>query len=90
MGCTRYKVTFECDCGENYGSCEKRSFFILNYNRSVDIGTLYLKHHADDKESKMQNLGSFTDKGLNALIKVLTQSDPDEELTEQDLEEINE
>jgi hypothetical protein len=90
MGLTNYKVTYECDCGENWGDCDKRSFFILQYNRTVDIGTLFHKHHADDENSKMQDLGAFTDKGLAALVKVLTQSDPDEETNEADEKDIKE
>lgn len=88
MSRTNYKVTFSCDCGENYGSCEKRSLFILEYDRSVDIGSLFFKNHADDEGSKMEFLGSFSDKGIEALVKVLTIHMPDESLDDSDLKEI--
>lgn len=88
MGVNRYKVTYECDCGENYGSCEKRSFFLFEYNRSCDIGTLYHKRHADDEDSKIERLGSFTDTMLAALGNVLSGEDNGEDWTQSDIKEI--
>jgi len=76
MGYNRYKVTFECDSGCDYGSCGKRNLFIFEYNRSCDIGNLFFKHHADDSESKMELLATLTDNAITALINVLTREDP--------------
>lgn len=90
MGSTRYKVTYKCDCGCDYGSCGKRSIFLLDYNRSCDIGTLAHKHHADDSNSKMEYLGSFGDSALSALIKILSESEPSESWNEKDRENFKE
>lgn len=87
MGINRYKVTYECDCGENYNTCEKRSFFLFEYNRSCDLGTIYHKRHADDKDSKVECFGTFTDKMLAALDNVLNGEGNGEVWTESDIEE---
>lgn len=87
MGITRYKVTYKCDCGEDYGSCERRSFFLFEYNRSCDLGSLSHKHHADEPNSKMEYLGTFGDNALSALIKVLTEANPSEIWSEKDEED---
>ena len=79
MGTTRFKVTYQCECGEDWGSCGKRSFFLFSYNRSCDIGALYHKHHADNQGSKLDYLGHFDDTALDALRKILSMSDPDEQ-----------
>jgi hypothetical protein len=89
MGSTRYKVTYKCDCGEFYGSCEKRSFFIFDYNRSIDVGALAWKRHADDPDSLMKNLGTFSDNALSALINVLTQEHASEICTAEENEEFD-
>jgi len=87
MGSTRYKVTYECHCGCDYGSCERRSVFLFDYNRSCDIGSLFHKRHADEPGSKMEFLGSFGDAALSALIKILTENEPSESWDQKDKED---
>lgn len=89
MGVAKYKTSFTCDCSDGYGTCGKKSFFLLEYNRSVDIGSLFYKEHSEDPDSKLKFLGCFTDTGINALVEVLTQSEPKENLTPEELEELN-
>jgi len=88
MGTTRYKVTYNCQCGEDYGSCDKRSFFLFAYNRSCDVGTLYHKLHADLPQSKLEKLGAFGDEAISALVTVLTQQDPSEKWDDNDILEV--
>ena len=88
MNNNRYKVTYTCECGQDYGSCGRRSFFIFDYNCSCDVGTLYYKSHADDNSSKMECLGYFSDEAIDALVKVLTINKNEEKIDESDLEEI--
>jgi hypothetical protein len=64
--------------------------FLFEYNRSVDIGTLSHKGHADEINSKMDYLGAFSDNALSALIKVLTENDPSEKWDEKDIEDFKE
>lgn len=90
MGSTRYKVTYECDCGCDYGSCERRNIFLFEYNRSCDIGTLSHKHHADEPDSKMEYLGAFGDNALSALVKILTEEPPSELWDDKDFEDFKE
>lgn len=90
MGSTRYKVTYKCNCGQDHGSCERRSVFLFEYNRNCDIGTLFHKHHADEPDSKMESLGSFGDNALSALVKVITESIPSESWDERDQEDFKE
>lgn len=77
MGVTRFKRVVECDCGCDYGgNCGKKTTFLFCYNRSCDIGTLYI-----DGEIA----GSWTDNQLHALNEVLTSNTPLDELTPEDL-----
>lgn len=75
MGISRYKVTYECECGCDYGSCERRSFYLLEQNRSSDTASLFHKHHADEKDSKLEFLLTMTDNSMEALITILTSQD---------------
>lgn len=91
MGSTRYKVTYKCDCGcELDGSCGRRSIFLFEYSRSVDIGTLAHKRHADEPDAKMEYLGSLEDVALSALVEVLTQEQPSESWDKKDEEDFKE
>lgn len=84
MGSTRYKITYKCEEGCDYGSCGRRCVFLFEYNRSCDIGTLCHKHHADDVNSKMEYLGAFGDNAISALIKILKENNPSEIWDEKD------
>lgn len=83
MGVTRYKKTVGCDCGCNYGTdCGRKTSFLFCYNRSVDIGTLYIKEDAQNKDSKWNKIQSMTDSQIAALVEVLTSEDHIEDITE--------
>lgn len=76
MGVTRTKITVECDCACDYGSnCGKKNVFLFCYNRSVDIGSLYING---------ERVFCLTDAGLAAISKVMGSSDSDEVLTEEE------
>lgn len=80
MSRNRYKVTYTCECGQDYGSCG----LFFDYNCTCDVGTLYHKSHAEDNNC----LGYFSDEAIDALVKVLTINKNEEKLDESDLEEI--
>lgn len=85
MGVTIYKKTAECECGCNYGSCcGKKTAFVLKYNRSVDVGSLYIKEHAERSESKYEHIISMGDAELAALIEVLGSPEPIEDITDEE------
>lgn len=71
MGATYYKKTIQCDGGCEYGSCDKKSVFVLRYNRSVDTGTIFIKRHIEDENSKFISLGTFTDDEMEALSDII-------------------
>jgi hypothetical protein len=81
------KITYECDCGKNYGSCGEQGVFYMDYNAAIDLGTVYHKPHPDEK---MLLLGSFTDIQLSALIKILSTNDGRGSWTPKEIEEIKE
>ena len=86
MGVIRYKRTVDCECGCNYGSnCGRKISFLLCYNRSVDIGTLYVNNNAENTDSKYERLLSMGDEQLAALIDVLTSPVPIENVTEKEI-----
>lgn len=72
MGITNHKKTIKCECGCDYGSCGRHNVFIMKYNRSVDIGTILIKRHVEELDSKFECLGSFTDNDLRALLDVIS------------------
>jgi hypothetical protein len=77
MGINRYKMTVECDCGCDWGSpCGKKDIWIFCYNRSCDVGTLYLNG---------THVLSGTDKQLAAIHKVMNSSEFLEECTPDEL-----
>lgn len=85
MGVTRVKKTVECECGCNYGShCGKKISYLFCYNRSVDIGSLYIKDHAERPDSKYVHINSMGDNEISALIEVLTSNDTIEEINDED------
>lgn len=89
MGSTYYKKTSCCECGENYGSCEKHNVFVFRYNRTCDIGTLYVKRHIEEENAKYESLGSFGDNDLSALIDVLTSEKKIEDISPEEYKEID-
>jgi hypothetical protein len=76
MGISRFKKTIDCTCGCDYGNdCGKKQVFLFCYNRSVDIGTLYIDG---------ERVFCLTDEGLNAVVDVLGPGDNKEKLTEEE------
>lgn len=87
MGRTITKVSYICDCGENYGSCGVEAGFIQSYNRSCDIGTIYYYHRGITKYT-IQLLGAFGDNGLFALSNLLNINDDElDRLTDEEFKE---
>lgn len=81
------KVEYECDCGQDYGNCEKTGKFIIKYEGVSDLNILYFKGHPDDE---VRELGVFTDKQLDALGKLLTSKwDVLNDLSEDEIKEVN-
>lgn len=77
MGINRYKITVECDCGCDWtANCGKRDVYIFCYNRTCDIGSLYING---------EMVFSGTDKQIAALHKVLNANEPIEKCTEEEL-----
>lgn len=66
------RTEYICDCGEDWGSCGKKSGFIMSYNRSCDLGTIF-HYHGD----KCEAIGTYTDDGLASLSKLLRLGDAD-------------
>jgi hypothetical protein len=75
MGCNHYKVPYECDCGCDYGSCGRRSYYLMRYHRGSDTATIYHNAHADDPkypdDGKLEVVALLTDNGLDALRNLL-------------------
>ena len=84
MGETNYKITYECDCGCDYGGCGKESAFLLKHNRSCDLYTLVHKEHINTESPTVTLLGTFTDEMVNSIVEILTQPHSTENFTEQD------
>lgn len=76
MSTNRYKVTYECDCGQDYGSCGRRNAFLLSYHNGSDTAALYHRQHVDDPTSPydgiLELVAHFTDNKLAALGKILS------------------
>jgi len=88
MGMNQYKVTYKCDCGCDYGSCERRNFFLLEMSRSTDYYRLYHKFHADEVDSKLTEIFGCGDNGMEALAKIINCSNSPEKLNENDIKEL--
>ena len=87
MGVTRFKKTAECECGCDYGSnCGRKITFLFCYNRSVDIGGLYMRESTKGNPGQYKHLASMTDDVISALIDVLTSEKTSEEITSEDRE----
>lgn len=85
MGITRTKRTVACECGCDYGSlCGKTITFLFCYNRSVDVGTLYIKDHSEKPDSKYEFVKGMGDNEISALINVLSENESIEPLTDED------
>lgn len=82
-----YKITYVCDCGQDYGSCEKEGAFYMDYNASCDIATIFQKPHPTDK---MIYIGAFGDNELHALGKILTTNEGEGNWTKQEVDETKE
>ena len=64
VGLTHYKKTVDCECGCDYGSCDRKNTFILRYNRSCDIGTFFVKVKDGGSPHRALNIGEFGSAGL--------------------------
>jgi len=89
MGVNRYRVEYQCDCGCDYGNCDKHNIFILESYRSVDVYSLYHKHHKEEN-SKFEKLLTFTDNGYDALLKILSNGLQEKNIPDDELKEIKE
>lgn len=87
MGSTIYKKTLDCTCGCDYGSnCGKRLSFLFRYNRSCDIGTLWIgEAKKGESEFTYTHVTSMQDDAIAALVQVLTSDMQIEKLTESEL-----
>ena len=76
MGISRFKKTIDCTCGCNYGGdCGKKLVFLFCYNRSVDIGSLYING---------ERVFCLNDDGLAAVSAVMGPDENQEELTDEE------
>lgn len=82
MGRNVTKIEYPCDCSKYTGDKCINSF-IMSYNRSVDVGTLYHVYHG-----QAYRMGSFSDAGLAALVDILS-GEGNAELTEEEKNHIN-
>ena len=78
MSTSIYKVDYKCDCGIDYGNCERECSLILKSQNSCDIYTLYRTDtHWREKEKSCDPVTStevpccFGDAYLSALKKLL-------------------
>ena len=90
MSTSIFKVEYKCDCGIDYGDCDRVCAVILKSNNSCDIYTLY---HTDshqylgNKEPKTTQgaLDCFGDEYLKALSGAIAMKDDNRKtLTEQE------
>ena len=77
MSKTRQVIRYDCDCGEEYGSCDKVSAILYEYNCSCDIASIVHRVHIGSDDESYQYIGTFTDKGLETLRKILSTNDTD-------------
>lgn len=68
MGNTYSKVTYKCDCGKNYGSCDVECEFYEVYNRTCDIAKIYHK----DCEGELKEILCLSDNAAHALANLLS------------------
>lgn len=87
MGSNFYKSKNECNCGEDYGTCNYTNTFVLEYARSCDIWILYLKKHSEKKGSIFKPIGWFTDEDIASIRSILNGQTI--EITSEDLIEIS-
>lgn len=71
MGINYYKVQYDCDCGENHGSCGKKSAFYIRLNRACDISEILHKHDLNNPDEKPEHLGAWNKSDLDALRNIL-------------------
>jgi len=83
MSKIRYKVTYDCDAGCHYGECDKKNTFLLLHNCSTDYTEIVHIYHSDGNPIT-EKLGTFTDEGISALIKILTEKENKTETWNQD------
>ena len=88
MGMNRYKKTYKCDCGIDYGNCDRRNFFLLELSRINDVYYLYHKHHADEPESKLEKVLCFGENAMTALKEIFNCSESSESYDDSDHEEV--
>jgi hypothetical protein len=78
MSKTIYHVTYDCDCGIDYGSCDKKEEYALVYNGSCDLATLMRKSGHRDSDGKWKYVETLTDNQIAALSRILSMKDADE------------
>ena len=73
MGSSAVKLIYTCDCGCDYGGCDRKNMFVFVNNRSVDTFDIHHQFHMDDEKSKLEHIFTLTDNSLSALIDILTE-----------------
>ena len=81
MSCNYEKITFKCDCG-----CNKHNSYILEWCRSTDVVSLFIRKHIEDN-GDIELILQTTDSGMVELIKLLT-GKKSEEVTQEELKKL--
>lgn len=84
MSHNREKVTYQCDCERDHGTCGEEGVLLLDGNNAIDITSIYWKAHPGEP---MIKIGTFTDRQLFHLSKLLG-SNENEKWSDRDHEEI--
>ena len=71
MSKTRQKITYECDCGIDYGSCGRTNVMYYTYYGVSDTFKIGVKYHIDEADSKIRPITYGTDKDLCVLMDLL-------------------
>jgi hypothetical protein len=83
MSSIRTKITYECACGCDFGSCGRQNYFLLAYHNGSDTAVLYHKDHADKplypSDGVLEIVANFDENKLAALAQLLTQKREDSE-----------
>lgn len=86
MGSNRYKVPYDCECGESYGYCGKKNYYLFEVSRSTDIGHIVHVKHADDPDPIIEFIDTLSGNQIIALRDALSEKDEFEGWEEQDHE----
>lgn len=79
------KQEYTCQCGKDYGTCEKTGKFFLRYEGVSDLFSLFWQPHPEEPVRHLLTMG---DNDLHALGQLLTKKH--EDLPDCNSEELNE